>query len=85
MRSAAHPSGKRDIGMSTNENWDQCPVCAAPVMINPQSGQLEDCGECTSKNSSTAGWLGIWFIFLLVLGGAAVLYFSIRTIFPTEE
>ena len=85
MRSAAHPSEKRDIGMSTNENWDQCPVCAAPVMINPQSGQSEECGECTSKKSSTAGWLGLWFICLLLLGAAAVLYFSIRTLLPIEE
>ena len=71
--------------MSTNENWGQCPACNAPVMIDPKSGKKEACGQCTSKKSSTAGWLGIWFILLVVLGGVTALYFSIRTLLFVEE
>jgi len=71
--------------MATNENWDSCPLCGAPVMIDPETGKREACGQCASRKSATSGWLGLWFIILFFLGSAAILYFSIRMLFPTEE
>ena len=71
--------------MVMNENWDRCPVCGAPVMIDPQTGQPEECSSCVSRKSAATGWLGIWFIILLFLGTAAILYFSIRMLFPLDD
>ena len=52
---------------NTNDNWDKCPACGAPVMVDPQTSEREDCGQCASRQSSTPGWLGFWFILLLIL------------------
>ena len=50
-------------------------------MVDPQTALREECGQCASRKSSTAGWLGVWFIVLFLLGTVAILYFSIRMLF----
>lgn len=76
----ASGGGRSDM-TNTNENWDKCPVCGAPVMVDPQTGEREDCGQCASRQSSAPGWLGFWFILLFLAGTGVVLYFSIRMLF----
>ena len=68
--------------MATNDNWGSCPACGGPVMLDPVTGIREACSQCVSKKSKVSGWLGIWFVILFFLGTGAILYFSIRTLFP---
>jgi ribosomal protein S27AE len=83
LNSPAVPAsgGGRSDMTNTNDNWDKCPVCGAPVMVDPQTSEREDCGQCASRQSSTPGWLGFWFIVLFLAGTGVVLYFSIRMLF----
>lgn len=64
-----------------NENWDKCPKCGSPVMLDPETGRAENCSNCESQASLTGGWLGLGFIALLVLGMIALVYFSIQILF----
>jgi uncharacterized protein (DUF983 family) len=64
-----------------NENWDKCPKCGSPVLLNPETGMAENCSNCESQASATGGWIGLWFITLLVLGVVALVYFSIQILF----
>jgi|TARA_B100000959_G_C14880441_1_gene582293 hypothetical protein len=66
-----------------NENWEKCPKCASPVMIDPETGHAEVCSRCKSLASPTVGWLGGYFIFFVVAGIIALVCYCIHLLFST--
>ena len=47
-----------------NENWRECPVCGARLLVNPATGKPESCANCLSLKS-TGGLLGGSFAIIL--------------------
>jgi hypothetical protein len=43
-----------------NENWRNSPRCGSPLLVDPQTGKIEPCANCTSL-ASTAGFFGGMF------------------------
>ena len=77
---ALHVKDKTRENMSTdsNENWSKCAICGSPVLINPDSGQLEACGECAAQTSPRGLQAGMLGIMLGVVALGVVLYVCFR-------
>ena len=61
-----------------NENWGECQQCGSPVMIDPETGQTQSCGNCESLASPVGGWLGGYLLAVILLCVAALIYFCVR-------
>jgi hypothetical protein len=61
-----------------NPNWGQCPKCGSPVMIEPKTGVLQPCSNCLSLASRSGGLLGGYWLLVLLVGVAALVYFCVR-------
>jgi uncharacterized protein (DUF983 family) len=48
----------------SNDNWHTCPKCGEPVLIDPKTGRVQPCANCTSQKSP-----GIAVGSLLVIAG----------------
>ena len=62
-----------------NENWQDCPTCGAPVLVDPQSGRPDPCSSCAAKQSNVGLYLGGLALLIGLSGVAFLVYICIRT------
>ena len=63
-----------------NENWGKCPKCGTPVLIDPETGRAEPCGNCASLASRSGLYTGLFWIVAGIAIVILIVYFCIRLI-----
>jgi hypothetical protein len=64
-----------------NKNWDACPKCGLPVLIDSTTGQAEACSNCNAKSSALGLYLGGIALILGAIGVVFLVYICIQMIF----
>ncbi len=59
-----------------NENWGKCPKCGSPLLIDPETSQMEACSNCMSEASPVGLFAGSLGILLGLIAFVAILFFS---------
>ena len=61
-----------------NENWTKCSRCGSPVLITPETHQLEACSVCATQSSQTSLFMGLTFFVIAAVVVSAIVYFCVQ-------